>query len=127
MQALPEDSVARACAHFCVAEARLRTSAQPGRSSLSARIAHAQRLARSVRVLCDHYENEGHQCPNAPERAAYLRMLLHCPGCQDCRTVDEDGESVGRCLTGDRLYAEYRRARRGPSASTEAPHGGAGH
>ncbi|WDV52674.1 DUF6415 family natural product biosynthesis protein [Streptomyces coeruleorubidus] len=65
-QALPEDSVARACARFCVGEARLRLSAQPGRS-LSARIAQSQRLARSVRALCDHYENDDHQCPNAPE------------------------------------------------------------
>ncbi|MFC9684698.1 DUF6415 family natural product biosynthesis protein [Streptomyces sp. NPDC056948] len=111
--ALPEESVARACALFCVGEARLRLSVQPGRS-LSAQVAHTQRLARSVRTLCDHYENEDHQCPNAPERAAYLRMLLHCPACRDCRTVDDNGEAVGSCVTGDRLYEEYRQARRSP-------------
>ncbi|MGX5214501.1 DUF6415 family natural product biosynthesis protein [Streptomyces violaceus] len=111
--ALSEESVARVCALFCVGEARLRLSAQPGRSlSARGRTAHAQRLARSVRTLCDHYENEDHQCPNAPERAAYLRMLLHCPVCPDCRTVDDDGEAVGSCVTGDRLYEEYRQARR---------------
>ncbi|MFC9507561.1 DUF6415 family natural product biosynthesis protein [Streptomyces sp. NPDC057002] len=111
--ALPEESVARVCALFCVGEARLRLSVQPGRS-LSAQVAHTQRLARSVRTLCDHYENEDHQCPNAPERAAYLRMLLHCPACRDCRTVDDDGEAVGSCVTGDRLYEEYRQTRRSP-------------
>lgn len=111
--ALPEDGVARACALFCVGEARLRLSAQPG-PILSARIAHAQRLARSVIALCDHYENGDHQCPSGPERAAYLRMLLHCPGCRDCRTVDDNGEAIGTCETAARLYEEYRQARRGP-------------
>jgi hypothetical protein len=41
-------------------------------------------------------------------------MLLHCSGCRDCRIVDDNGEAVGDCLTGDRLYEEYRQARRGP-------------
>ncbi|MFH9005443.1 DUF6415 family natural product biosynthesis protein [Streptomyces afghaniensis] len=118
VQALPEDSVARVCALFCIGEARLRLSAQPSRTP-SARTAHTQRLARSVRALCDHYENDDHQCPNALVRVAYLRMLLHFPGCPDCRTVDHNGEAIGKCLTGDRLYADYRRVRRGPSASAE--------
>ena len=111
--ALPEDSVARACALFCVGEARLRLSAEPGRVlSARARTAHAQHLARSVRTLCDHYESEDHQCPAAPERAAYVRMLLHCTGCRDCLIVDDTG-AVGTCATSDRLYEEYRQARRG--------------
>ncbi|MGI5426746.1 DUF6415 family natural product biosynthesis protein [Streptomyces sp. CA-179760] len=105
--------MARVCALFCVGEARLRLSAQPGLNpSAQARTAHAQRLARSVRTLCDHYEDEDHQCPNAPERAAYLRMLLHCPECPDCRTMDDNGEALGSCATGDRLYEEYRQAAR---------------
>ncbi|QWB24772.1 MULTISPECIES: DUF6415 family natural product biosynthesis protein [Streptomyces] len=112
--ALPEDSAARACASFCIGEARLRLSA-------SARGAHAQRLARSVRTLCDHYENEDHECPTAPERAAYLCMLLHCPACPDCRAVDDDGEAIGSCVTGDRLYEEYRQARRGGPGPRERP------
>jgi hypothetical protein len=114
VRALPEDNVARVCALFCVGDARLRLSAQPGVRSLSARIAYSQRLARSVHALCDHYENDDHQCPNAPVRVAYLRMLQHFPGCRGCRTVDDNGEAIGRCLTGDRLYGEYRRVRRGP-------------
>ncbi|WP_179023757.1 DUF6415 family natural product biosynthesis protein [Streptomyces sp. IMTB 2501] len=113
--ALPEDGVPRVCALFCVGEARLRLSAEPGRH-LSARIAHAQRLARSVRALCDHYEDGFHQCPSGPERAAYLRMLQHYPACSACRTVDDNGEVTGVCATGDRLYEQYRQARRGPAA-----------
>ncbi|MFB7932600.1 DUF6415 family natural product biosynthesis protein [Streptomyces sp. NPDC056039] len=118
--ALPEDNVARVCTSFCIGEARLLLSAQPGRDP-SARVAHAQRLASSVRTLCDHYENEDHQCPTAPERAAYLRMLLHCPACPDCRAVDDRGETVGGCVTGDRLYEEYRQARRGGPGPREWP------
>lgn len=53
---LPEGDVPRACALACVGEARMRLGFEPGRS-LPAGIAHAQRLARSVNALCDHYEN----------------------------------------------------------------------
>ncbi|MEU0390768.1 DUF6415 family natural product biosynthesis protein [Streptomyces chartreusis] len=105
------DSAARVCAFFCLGEARLRLNAEPGRC-VSARIAHAQRLARSVSALCAHYESPDHQCPNGSEQAAYLRMLLHFPGCEECRAVDEDGKAATPCEIGDRLYAEYRQARR---------------
>jgi hypothetical protein len=114
--ALPEDRVPRACALFCVGEARLQLSAEPGRH-LSARIAHAQRLARSVLVLCDHYEDAFHQCPSGPQRAAYLRMLQRYPACSACRTVDDNGEATAVFATGDRLYEQYRQARRGLAAS----------
>lgn len=53
---LPEDDIPRACALACVGEARMRLGAEPGRN-LPAGVAHAQRLARSVNALCDHYEN----------------------------------------------------------------------
>ncbi|MBL1114435.1 hypothetical protein JK364_18845 [Streptomyces sp. 110] len=49
---------ARACARACIGEARMRMRLEPG-ATLSARIAHAQRLARSINALCDHYENLG--------------------------------------------------------------------
>ncbi|GAA2392060.1 DUF6415 family natural product biosynthesis protein [Streptomyces coeruleofuscus] len=111
--ALSEDDVPGVCAFFCIGEGRLRLRAEPGHTP-SARIAHAQVLARSVIALCDHYENGDHQCPSGPERAAYLRLLLHCPGCPACRTVNDDGKAIGTCKTADRLYAEYRQARRGP-------------
>lgn len=55
---LPEDDVPRACALACIGEARIRLGLEPGRN-LPAGIAHAQRLARSVNALCDHYENLG--------------------------------------------------------------------
>ncbi|MEU9569970.1 DUF6415 family natural product biosynthesis protein [Streptomyces massasporeus] len=116
--ALPEDSVPRACALHCVGDARTRISMDPGRTP-AARIAQARRLARSVHVLCDHYENGDHQCPKGPERAAYVRLLTHCPGCRDCRAVNEAGEAVGMCDTRGRLYEEYRRARRAAVASRE--------
>ncbi|EKX66592.1 DUF6415 family natural product biosynthesis protein [Streptomyces ipomoeae] len=51
----PEDDVPRACALACVDEARRRLGAEPGHT-LSAGIAHARRLARSVNALCDHHE-----------------------------------------------------------------------
>ncbi|WP_326728946.1 DUF6415 family natural product biosynthesis protein [Streptomyces phaeochromogenes] len=52
----PDDDVPRACALACIGEARmrLRLEADPG---LPAGIAHAQRLARSLDSLCDHYVN----------------------------------------------------------------------
>jgi hypothetical protein len=52
----PEDDVPGACALVGVGEARSRLGLGP-RHALPARIAHAQRLARSVNALCDHYEN----------------------------------------------------------------------
>ncbi|MFF1598750.1 DUF6415 family natural product biosynthesis protein [Streptomyces mirabilis] len=45
-----------ACALACVGEARMRLSLEPDHR-LPAGIAHAQRLARSLNALCDHYEN----------------------------------------------------------------------
>ncbi|MGO4747690.1 DUF6415 family natural product biosynthesis protein [Streptomyces sp. 2MCAF27] len=39
-------------------EARMRMRLEPG-ATLPAQIAHAQRLARSVNALCDHYETPG--------------------------------------------------------------------
>ncbi|MFM9537923.1 DUF6415 family natural product biosynthesis protein [Streptomyces turgidiscabies] len=56
---LPEDDVPRACALACVGEARMRLRLEPGNQTLPAGVAHAQRLARSVRALSDHYVNLG--------------------------------------------------------------------
>ncbi|MGW3571161.1 DUF6415 family natural product biosynthesis protein [Streptomyces sp. NPDC000941] len=55
---LPNDDTRRACARACLGEARMRMRLEPG-ATLPARITHAQRLARSVNALCDHYENLG--------------------------------------------------------------------
>ncbi|MGV9593570.1 DUF6415 family natural product biosynthesis protein [Streptomyces tendae] len=55
----PEDDVPRSCALACIGgEARMRLRLEPGRN-LSAGIRHAQRLARSVNALCDHYRTAG--------------------------------------------------------------------
>nr|WP_281364893.1 DUF6415 family natural product biosynthesis protein [Streptomyces typhae] len=53
---LPLKGAPRACALACVGEARMRLGVEtcPG---LSAAIVHAQRLARCVEALCDHYED----------------------------------------------------------------------
>ncbi|MFD7404539.1 DUF6415 family natural product biosynthesis protein [Streptomyces sp. NPDC059866] len=118
---LPEDDIPRACALACVGEARMRLNLEPGRS-LPVGISHAQQLARSVNALCDHYENLGGPHPAGPEetpgQAAYRRMLVHGSACPTCRSVNEDGSNADvSCETGDRLYEEYRQARRGPAAS----------
>lgn len=55
---LPKDDIPRACALACVGEARMRLDLEPG-PTLPEGIRHAQRLARSVNALCDHYENIG--------------------------------------------------------------------
>ncbi|MEV5011831.1 MULTISPECIES: DUF6415 family natural product biosynthesis protein [unclassified Streptomyces] len=52
---LPENDVPRACALACIGEARMRLNLEPSHT-LPAGIAHAQRLARSVNALADHYE-----------------------------------------------------------------------
>jgi len=58
---LPEDDVPRACALACIGEARMRLRLEPSNGTLPAGVAHAQRLARSVRALTDHYVNLGGQ------------------------------------------------------------------
>ncbi|WP_413808997.1 DUF6415 family natural product biosynthesis protein [Streptomyces sp. OE57] len=55
---LADDDTRRACARACIVEARMRMRLEPG-TTPPARIAHAQRLARSVNALCDHYESLG--------------------------------------------------------------------
>lgn len=51
-----KDDVPRVCALSCVREARMRLGLEAGHG-LPAGIAHAQRLARAVASLCDHYDN----------------------------------------------------------------------
>ncbi|MFH9938537.1 DUF6415 family natural product biosynthesis protein [Streptomyces murinus] len=54
----PDGDVPKMCARACIGESRMRLNLEPG-ATLPAGIAHAQRLARSVNALCDHYENLG--------------------------------------------------------------------
>ncbi|MGX1219201.1 hypothetical protein RKD42_000460 [Streptomyces ambofaciens] len=55
----PEGDVPRACALACIGEARMRLRLEPRNCTLPAGIRHAQRLARSVNALCDHYQTVG--------------------------------------------------------------------
>ncbi|WP_328932640.1 MULTISPECIES: DUF6415 family natural product biosynthesis protein [unclassified Streptomyces] len=56
MMGLPESDVPRACASACIGEAQMRLRIGLG-DQQGVRIAVAQRLARSVKALLDHYEN----------------------------------------------------------------------
>lgn len=51
-----KDSIPRYCALVCVGEARRKLRLGNG-ETLPARVAVAQKLARCVIALCDHYEN----------------------------------------------------------------------
>jgi hypothetical protein len=118
--ALPEDDAPRACANVAVMETRTRLSVPPGRTP-PARVAHAQRLARSVNTLCDHYENLSGGPPVVlnPRRAALLRLWNHCLDCETCTATDEHGVNADlKCPAADALYEEYRRAPRRQDLST---------
>ncbi|MFF4836270.1 DUF6415 family natural product biosynthesis protein [Streptomyces sp. NPDC001315] len=55
---LPKDDIPRACALACVGEARMRLRLGDGDTN-DVRLSVAVKLARSVRALCDHFENLG--------------------------------------------------------------------
>jgi hypothetical protein len=109
----PEDDVPRACAHAAVMEAHVRLGVKPG-WTLPSQIAYAQRLARSVNALCDHYENlsSGQPAILDPERATLLRLSNHCLTCPTCMTTDDEtGVNANLpCVDADRLYKAYREA-----------------
>ncbi|MEV5805834.1 DUF6415 family natural product biosynthesis protein [Streptomyces parvulus] len=54
----PQDDVLRACALACVGEARMRLRLVVG-DGFEQRLAHAVKLARSVRALADHCQTLG--------------------------------------------------------------------
>jgi hypothetical protein len=109
----PEDDVPRACAHSAVMAARVRLSRPPGRT-LPSQVAYAQRLARSVNALCDHYENLSAEQPTviAPDTAAFLHLANHCLTCPTCQTRDEEtGVNANLpCADAAQLYGAYRAA-----------------
>jgi hypothetical protein len=116
----PEEDVPRACAHSAVMQARIHLDREPGRT-LPARIAYAQRLARSVNALCDHYENltSGQPAVLAPDTAAFLHLANHCLTCPTCQTRDEEtGVNANLpCPDATRLYGAYSRAVRWPASA----------
>ncbi|MFI8834026.1 DUF6415 family natural product biosynthesis protein [Streptomyces afghaniensis] len=54
----PRDDVPSICARACLTESRTRLRLVAG-NDIPQQVAHAQRLARSVRALADHYVNLG--------------------------------------------------------------------
>jgi len=118
----PEDDVPRACAHSAVMAARVRLSRPPGRT-LPSRIAHAQRLARSVNALCDHYENLSGEQPTviAPDTAAFLHLADHCLTCPTCQTRDEETGANANlpCPDAARFYRAYRQAVKYPAPAPD--------
>jgi hypothetical protein len=118
----PEDDVPRACAHSAVMAARVRLSRPPGRT-LPSRIAYAQRLARSVNALCDHYENLSSEQPTIidPDTAAFLHLANHCLTCPTCQTRDEETGANANlpCPDAARLYGAYRQAVKYPAPAPD--------
>jgi hypothetical protein len=55
---LPKDDIPRYCALACIGEARGKLRAAPGAGAYGA-VAYAEKLARVLNALCDHYENLG--------------------------------------------------------------------
>ncbi|MGW0862401.1 DUF6415 family natural product biosynthesis protein [Streptomyces sp. NPDC002611] len=115
---LPMDEVPRGCAIYRVGEARLRLRAQ-ARLMHSGGLGYAQGLARSLQFLCNHYESLRDQRVAVQredqELAAYVRMLYHPHGCRACRP-----SALTECRVAERLYEEWRRARRGANAVAAA-------
>jgi hypothetical protein len=112
-------SVAQHCALACVGEARgrLRAEPQPG---IYGAVAHARRLARVLSALCDHHERI-RTGGETPERAALRRLGDHSAKCPACRAVDDQGANANLpCSEGDRLYDEWRMARRGTASTLRA-------
>ncbi|WP_193241784.1 DUF6415 family natural product biosynthesis protein [Streptomyces phaeolivaceus] len=133
---LDEDDIPRKCALACVDEARTRLSLE-GAATLPAGFAHAQRLARSVNALCDHFDNlthpatgqveecwidtgsgpgrvvQVHVCVDEDPEAAYQRILDHGMTCPTCRALDGDGNAKGDdCGAARRLHLAWRMAQR---------------
>jgi hypothetical protein len=111
---LPEDDAPRACAHSAVARARTQLNLKPW-VTLPRRVQHAQRLARSVNALCDHYENLSSDDPAVldEQQAALLRWWNHCLVCETCLATDATGRNANlHCPTAHQLYQAYRRAGR---------------
>lgn len=110
-QRLDHDEVMHWCALACVGEAQRKLRAEPGPGH-GGQLAYAQKLARSLNALCDHFLNLG-EPEKRPDLVAYRHLLEHCAECLACMAVDDDGRNVGEpCETGDSLSVAFRDARR---------------
>ncbi|MCF0078709.1 DUF6415 family natural product biosynthesis protein [Streptomyces lomondensis] len=123
---LPENSVTRSGAMYCVGEARGKLRApELSFAPLAGSVLYARRLARVLAALCDHYETVTSGVVETHWRTAFVRLADHCLTCPTCRAMDDEGANLGLpCETHDRLYDEYReawaRARDGHRRSAEA-------
>lgn len=73
-----DDDMSRVCARMAVSESRRKLGITPG-PGLSAQVAYARRLSRSLNALCNHYlQLFGAQ----PETRRYSECHQPCPTCQ---------------------------------------------
>ncbi|MEU6918522.1 DUF6415 family natural product biosynthesis protein [Streptomyces olindensis] len=122
---LPENSVTRYGAMYCVGEARGKLRApELNFAPLVGSVMYARRLARVLIALCEHYETVSAGVAETPEQRAFMRLADHCLRCPTCRTVDDDGANARLpCEEEATLYEEYRRARAGAAAARRVTHG----
>lgn len=110
---LPEGAVTRHGALDCASEAlgKLRAP-RLGFAPQVGTVAYAQKLARVLSALCDHYEITSAGIVETPEQAAIERLTAHQLSCRTCKAVDAEGVNLALpCAEEDRLDAEYRQAR----------------
>ncbi|MFD5156591.1 DUF6415 family natural product biosynthesis protein [Streptomyces hawaiiensis] len=109
---LPENSMTRTGAMYCVVEARGKLRApELSFAPLSGSVMYSRRLARVVAALCDHYEMVSTGVEMPPEQAAFDRLAEHCLRCPTCRTVDDQGANAKLfCEEENRLHERYRAA-----------------
>ncbi|MFF5980836.1 DUF6415 family natural product biosynthesis protein [Streptomyces olindensis] len=122
---LPQNSVTRYGAMYCVGEARGKLRApELGFAPLAGGVMYARRLARVLVALCEHYETVSAGVAETPEQRAFERLAEHCLRCPTCRTVDDDGANARLpCEEEDRLYDQYRRACARAAAARRVSHG----
>ncbi|GGW78555.1 DUF6415 family natural product biosynthesis protein [Streptomyces lomondensis] len=109
---LPENSVTRSGAMYCVGEARGKLRApELSFAPLAGSVMYARRLARVLVALCDYYETVTSGLVETHWRTAFVRLADHCLTCPTCLAMDDQGARLGLpCETHDRLYDEYREA-----------------
>ncbi|MER6712259.1 DUF6415 family natural product biosynthesis protein [Streptomyces sp. NPDC000877] len=116
---LPENSVTRYGAMYCVGEARGKLRASELRfAPLAGSVMYARRLARVLAALCDHYEIVSAGIEMTSEQKAFEHLADHCLRCPTCRAVDDKGMHAGLpCAEESRLYETYRAVRARASAA----------
>ncbi|MEU0589769.1 DUF6415 family natural product biosynthesis protein [Streptomyces sp. NPDC006132] len=116
---LPENSVTRYGAMYCVGEARGKLRApELNFAPLAGSVMYARRLARVLATLCDHYEIVSAGIEMTSEQKAFEHLADHCLRCPTYRAVDDKGMHAGLpCAEESRLYETYRAVRARASAA----------